>query len=60
MNVESTILVFAILLFIAILVGKVGSRFGVPLLLLFMGVGMLAGSEGYGIQFENFDYANSI
>ncbi|GHV42967.1 K+/H+ antiporter [Bacteroidia bacterium] len=25
-----------------------------------MGVGMLAGSEGYGIQFENFDYANAI
>jgi cell volume regulation protein A len=60
MNVESAILIFSVLLFIAILVGKIGSRFGVPLLLLFMGVGMLAGSEGYGIEFENFDYANSI
>ena len=38
----------SVLIFIAILVTKVGSRFGVPSLLLFLLLGMLLGPEGLG------------
>ena len=43
----------SILLFVSIVVGKTGYRFGVPTLLLFLLVGMLFGSDGLGIQFHN-------
>ena len=47
------LLIGAILLFFSIIAGKAGFRFGVPVLLLFLGVGMLFGSDGLGIQFNN-------
>ena len=48
------LLIGSVLLFISILAGKTGYRFGVPALLLFLVVGMIFGSEGVGIQFSNF------
>ena len=48
------LLIGSILLFISILAGKTGYRFGVPALLLFLIVGMAFGSEGIGIQFSNY------
>lgn len=50
---ENTLLIGSILLFISIIVGKTGYRFGVPALLLFLVVGMLFGSDGLGLQFHN-------
>ena len=47
------LLIGAVLLFFSIIAGKAGFRFGVPVLLLFLGVGMLFGSDGLGIQFNN-------
>ena len=47
------LLIGAVLLFFSIIAGKAGFRFGVPVLLLFLGVGMLFGSDGLGIQFDN-------
>ncbi len=47
------LLIASILLFISVLAGKAGSRFGVPALLLFLAVGMLFGNDGIGIQFNN-------
>lgn len=47
-------LIGSVLLFISILAGKTGYRFGVPALLLFLIVGMVFGNEGVGIQFSNF------
>ena len=60
LSVELVLLVVSILFFISILVGKAGSKFGVPVLLLFLGVGMLAGSDGVGITFENYQIAQTI
>jgi len=42
------ILVSAALLLVGVLASTLSSRFGVPALLLFLGLGMLAGSEGLG------------
>ena len=50
---ENILLVGSILLFVSIIVGKTGYRFGVPALLLFLVVGMLFGSAGLGLHFRN-------
>lgn len=54
LTIENILLIGSILLFISILAGKTSYRFGVPTLIFFLVVGMLAGSEGIGqIQFDN-------
>ena len=51
---ENILLVGALLLLISILAGKTSYKFGVPTLLLFLAIGVLAGSEGLGgIHFDN-------
>ena len=50
---EQVLLIAAVLLFFSIFASKAGYRFGLPSLLLFLGVGMLFGSDGLGIQFSD-------
>lgn len=57
---ENILLIGSILLFVSIIVGKTGYRFGVPALLLFLFVGMLFGSDGLGLQFHNAKEAQFI
>lgn len=57
---ENILLIGSILLFISIVVGKTGYRFGVPALLLFLMVGMAFGSDGLGLQFNNAKVAQFI
>lgn len=57
---ENILLIGSILLFVSIVVGKTGYRFGVPALLLFLVVGMLFGSDGLGLQFHNAKEAQFI
>lgn len=57
---ENILLAGSVLLFVSILAGKTGYRFGVPTLLLFLMVGMLFGSDGLGIQFYNMKAAQFI
>lgn len=52
-NPEEVLLTASIILFLSIFAGKAGFRFGLPALLLFLGVGMLFGSDGLGIQFSD-------
>lgn len=59
-NTGNILLIGAVLLFFSVLAGKAGSRFGIPALLLFLGVGMLFGSDGLGIQFDNPNSAQFI
>lgn len=60
-TVENILLIGSVLVLISILVGKTSYKFGVPILLLFLGVGMLAGSEGIGgIQFDDPKIAQFI
>lgn len=54
LTAENILFIGSILLFVSLLAGKTSSKFGVPVLILFLGVGMLAGSEGLGgINFDN-------
>ena len=51
----------AVLFLISILASGVASRAGAPLLLVFLGVGMMAGREGIGgIAFESFEVAYAV
>ena len=57
---EKVLLVSSMLLILSVFAGKAGYRFGLPSLLLFLGVGMLFGSDGLGIQFDNAKAAQFI
>ena len=57
---ENLPLLLSILIFAAVLVSKLGSRFGVPSLLLFLLLGMAAGADGLGLHFDNYKTAESI
>jgi cell volume regulation protein A len=60
-TIENILLIGSLLLFISIVAGKTSYKFGVPTLLLFLAIGMLAGSEGIGrIQFNNPQVAQFI
>lgn len=53
-TLENIVLIGSVLLIISIIAGKTSYRFGVPVIMLFVVTGMLAGSEGIGkIQFNN-------
>ena len=46
--VDHIILLSAVLAILGVLASKLSPRFGVPVLVLFLGVGMLAGEDGIG------------
>ena len=57
---EHMLLLCSVLIFAAVLVTKVGSRYGVPSLLLFLLLGMVAGKDGLGVRFDDFELAEGI
>ena len=60
-TIENIILIGSILLLISIVAGKTSYKFGVPTLLLFLTVGMIAGTDGIGgIHFNNPQLAQFI
>jgi cell volume regulation protein A len=60
-TISTLFLLAGLLLFISVLASTISARLGLPLLLLFLGVGMLAGEEGIGgIVFDDFKTANLI
>jgi potassium/hydrogen antiporter len=61
LTTENILLVGSILLFISLFAGKTSYKFGVPVLIFFLLIGMLAGSEGIGgIHFDNPKIAQFI
>jgi cell volume regulation protein A len=60
-HTEYILLIASVLAIISVLSSKISERFGLPTLLLFLGIGMLAGSEGPGkIFFENIELSKFI
>ena len=61
LDTESLLLLIGILLLTTVLAGSLSSRFGLPALIGFLGLGMLAGVEGPGgIVFSDFSIAQSV
>ena len=61
MSLEYLLLIGSILILFSIVIAKLSDNLGVPTLLLFIGIGMLAGSEGPGgIYFDNAGLAQSV
>ena len=60
LSTEHFLLFASIVLFAGIMAGKVGYRFGIPTLLIFLFTGMLFGVDGFGFQFSNADVAQSV
>ena len=59
--VDRLILIAAVLLILAIASSKLSSRMGLPVLVLFLVVGMLAGEDGLGgITFDNYVLAHGV
>ena len=57
---ENVLLIGAVIWFISILLSKTGYKFGVPVLLVFLLIGMLLGVDGLGIKFDNYKHAQII
>ncbi len=52
-STELYLLFGSIILILSVFASKAGFRFGLPSLLLFLGVGMLFGTDGFGFEFNN-------
>lgn len=60
-SINVVLFLAGVLLLLGIASSKLSARLGMPVLVLFLAVGMLAGSEGLGrIAFEDYGFANSI
>ncbi|MCF0188378.1 MAG: potassium/proton antiporter [Bacteroidaceae bacterium] len=60
-SLNTLMIAFALSLFISILVTKAGAKYGIPTLVLFLGVGILFGKDGlFGIEFEDYKYVQDI
>lgn len=60
LSTEFVLLIGSFLFFVSMVVGKAGHKFGVPVLLLFLLVGMVSGGDGFGVRFENIQIAQAI
>jgi len=61
MPIEQLLALTAVLIFVSVVSSKISDKFAVPVLLIFLAVGMLAGSEGIGgIVFNDTRIAKSI
>ena len=59
--VDRLILLAAVLLLAGIVSSKFSARLGLPVLVLFLGIGMLAGEDGIGgIEFDDVNAAHAI
>ncbi len=60
-SLEAIIIIASLILVISVTLSKVSERFGVPALLLFLALGMLAGSDGPGgIYFDNAKLSQAL
>ena len=54
------LLLLSVLVFVAVLSNKIGTKFGVPSMLVFLLIGMLAGQDGLGLKFSNLHLAEFV
>ena len=54
------LLLLSLLVLAAILISRLGAKYGVPGMLLFLVIGMLAGRDGLGIEIQNHELAEFL
>jgi cell volume regulation protein A len=54
------LLLSAVLMIAAVFAGSLTSRFGLPALIGFLGLGMIAGVDGFGLRFDDFAVAKDV
>src|SRR5688572_27371915 len=59
-DIDVILLVSAVVLIVAIVAARIGARVGLPSLLLFLGLGMLMGSSGLGVTFNDPELAQAL
>ncbi len=59
-DLDLILLVSAVVVIVAIVAARIGSRVGLPSLLLFLGLGMVLGESGFGIEFGDADLARAL
>ena len=59
-DIDVILLVSAVVLIAAIVAARIGSRVGLPSLLLFLGLGMVMGSSGLGVTFNDPELAQAL
>jgi cell volume regulation protein A len=60
-SVEFVLLAGSLMILLSIMVSKMSSHFSIPILAVFLFVGMMAGSEGIGqIHFDNVEFAKGL
>ena len=60
-SIEFYLLITAFLLLLSVAASKLSTTFGIPSLFIFLGLGMLAGSDGVlGIYFDDVELAQNI
>lgn len=59
-SVDGILLIGAVVLIAAVIAARLGSRLGLPALLLFLGMGMLLGDSGLGIHFTDVVAAHDL
>ncbi|MDR1562056.1 MAG: potassium/proton antiporter [Dysgonamonadaceae bacterium] len=58
--VEFILLFISVLFLVSLFATKAGAKLGVPVLLLFLGVGMVFGVDGIGFNFQNYGAAQAV
>ncbi|MDR1437317.1 MAG: potassium/proton antiporter [Candidatus Symbiothrix sp.] len=59
-SIEFLLLFLSVLFLVSLFATKAGSRFGMPVLLLFLGIGMLFGTDGLGFELQNYNVVQAI
>jgi cell volume regulation protein A len=59
-SIEFALLFLSVLFFVSLFATKAGTRLGVPVLLLFLGVGMMFGVDGIGFEFQHYEMAQAV
>jgi potassium/hydrogen antiporter len=59
-ELDTLLLLGAVVLIVAIIAARIGSRVGLPALLLFLALGMAMGDSGLGVSFNDADLAKDL
>lgn len=59
-DLDGLLLVGSAVLLVAVMAARLGASFGLPALLLFLGLGMVIGEAGLGIRFDDADLAHAL